>query len=585
MQTPARTVFSLSKNPRLLFFSPILLIGCLLWLSGCPFKFYSRRDRFVKKVVGSSFPIAKLQLKALLGKPTNDPSPKGSVRIQKSKEVVLRVAFPKYKGYCNSITVYVPNKANEEGRYRIWIGPKIEGPWQVVGYGTGTKTFDIDGTSFSKTQFIRVQDQTLAGKTVLLDTVLIRVHTKEWYPFHRRSSKLPRKKAQAKAEEHFVKAKNLFHEQKYKRSIEELNQAILHNGRKAKYYYLLAGVHNAKGSYYQGLRTYELAQQLRKPAAGDLEDIGESYIKLGLPKRAEGFLFQCIRSYPLYPGCYKHLIHSISLNKERKKKLRRRMFVFYRDQYLIIQKRTHIAKRSMGMDDFFRVLFRQSPVIKQVPHIFGYERHLEWYTFLSRIFPQDKGKIFFSSLKLLRSRREKQKGKEPKLRGLMYEALLYHKHRRIGDAIKLFKWLTKKVKDPTMGAHIYVNLGKLYISNNQAEEAKFTFRRGFERFGASKEASQLLLPHLPNLAAEATTRVPERRKAPPRRRAPEKRTPPRKAPIRRAPPRKAPPARAPAKRTPAKKAPTKRAPAKKTPVKKTPAKKTPVKKAPAKARK
>lgn len=467
-----------------------LLVSSLL--NGCFFQSYVKQSRFANKIHHYQTVKKQAPIDVLLGEPQKNVKGVGTLRIQKKGSIVLQLSYPKYKGFCSSLTVHIAPNAQDDGHYRVWFGMTPYGPWQPVGYANGTKTFDIDGATFYQTRYIKIEDQTQHGPTVSLDGLEMKIHPKSWKPPYQPND--ISKKAKKEAQALYKRAHQAYQKDDNKTALALLKSALYKDMDNLYVHMLLGSIYHAQQKNYKAIKHYNFSLRKQKRAPPRVyQELGDLYLRLHLPAPADRSLRSCVNGYPFQLDCYKARLRAANLFKSKQK------FIMYRDQYVIIRKRSILGNQKLSMPAFFdRFFTSKRPAIMESPKSFDFPEHLEWFRFMSRLFPERKTQLLYHSSTALRLRRESKPQKTEQYRGAYYLAKLFYFGGNTPRALALLRNLKNKKIGPQLGGKIYLALGYILSKMEQEQQAHIIYQEGAKRFAKHLPTKALFLLKLQN---------------------------------------------------------------------------------------
>lgn len=305
------------------------------------------------------------------------PQQNNSFFLPAKTQIVVRMGLPAQRGYCRKLTLHIPTHKEGAGRLRIWSAPSKKGPWRPMTRLTKSGSLDLDTIPFSAVRYLKLEEDVEGGEGSWIDAIGILTHTETWLPPAKRPlpAKTPLKTLMTQAQQADSPQKSL-----------ELLEHAWRMYPKSRALQLQLGAYfTEQKSEYRALHHYLKAQTQKRLPKIHLQNLSEIYLALGLWRHAQTLLRQCTRRFPFHIPCYKHLIHATSLAKQKK------LIIFYRDQYLIANKRANAQYRSWEYTEFIQHFFRQrQPIIEQLPRAFSRAEHKAWSNFLRSLFPLNK---------------------------------------------------------------------------------------------------------------------------------------------------------------------------------------------------
>lgn len=454
---------------------------------------YSKRDRFVKSVVSGPSALTKAQKLALLGKPdAGSSSTKHALALKPKHTVVLAMNMPKFSGYCESVSVYIPDKWSHEGAFRLSIAGNPKGPWSPVAVGSKTKAFDIDGTPMAVARYIRIEALTSSRTQLWLDAVRLRVHTKTWKPPMFAKPAYANKKEEKQAKEQFKflwrQSQAAFQARRYGTARANLREALSLRPNHAPVLLMLGATYHAMERWYQAIRHYRRGFKLGKARREHYEEIADSFLSLKAPELARPFVNQCIATDPLYPRCYYKRLHLASLTKNRL------ALAFYREVYKIVRRRTHIQQRRLTLQQFLAQYFGgKAPLIATYPQAFTCVQHIAWVDFLMRLFPRERQAIILFSQSSIQARMERLVTAGKKLEGQFYWASYLYRTQQIDRSLRVLRVLEKQESRPLWLRRAYLLHGRIWEERGKPQKATALYKQAYKRLISSPHGRPFFL--------------------------------------------------------------------------------------------
>ncbi len=474
---------------------------CLFSSSCFLFKISSRRDRFVKQVIAP-----KTQPLTLL----SGQSDGRAVPLGPGDSLVLALNIPTYTGYSEALTVYVPKRLAHQSKFRVFLGDRKSGPWTLIGLASSTRSFDINGTPLPVSHYVRIEVLPSSEGKLWLDAIKLRVHTKTWQPPIHFKTKMKPEEANKRFQKLWQAGQRFFERRKYKQARNTLRAALSLRHKHASVLYMLGGTYHALEEHYQAIRHYRWALQYGKPSREHLEEIANSYIALKAYKKALPYVERCMSIAPLYPACYYQRLHLASRKKNRV------VLDFYAEMYRIVKQRTHIARRKWTLQKFLGSYFsKRAPIISVYPQMFTCRQHLEWASFLLRLFPQDQQAVIFFSRSGLDTRWQLLKKPTQKMECRYYRAQYFHQIKQHKRSISVLQELESQERRHQWLARSYLLHGQILERMGQKKEAQRIYQKAHKRLGSTWYGRPFLIKVVGKSITKITAQTPTKRRRSP----------------------------------------------------------------------
>ncbi|TNE49209.1 MAG: tetratricopeptide repeat protein [Deltaproteobacteria bacterium] len=480
-----------------------LWCGCVLALavtnSGCFLvkmikdRSYSRRDRFAKVMVSGPKGLSKVQKQALVGKPdAGNSSETLALPLEPKSVLIAEIDFPKYNGYCESLSIYIPEKWAHEGNYRLSVSGSPKGPWNPVAVGSKSQAFDIDGTPMAVARFVRVEVLKTSRTKLWLDALRIRVHTKTWKPPMFIKLKPANAREKKRQEKQFLQlwqqGKQDFEQKRFGEARANLRGALVYRSNHAPVLFLLGATYYAMERWYQAIRHYKRGFKVGHGRREHYEEVADSFLSLKAPELARPYVNRCIAEDPLYPTCYYKRLHLASLTKNRL------ALAFYREVYKIVKSRANITQRGLTLQQFLQKFFGgEAPLIAKYPTYFTCLQHLAWVDFLLRLFPQETKAIVLFSQSGLESRLEALRTAPKKREGQFYWATFLHRTQQTKRSLRVLRKLEAQETRPLWLRRAFLLHGKIWEGLGKGKKAQAVYRRALQRLKSSPHSRPFFL--------------------------------------------------------------------------------------------